>query len=245
MMNRIPLPATTVLGKWSILTWLVVMGLFTAVVTACSGNNKDMFFTENAALQYSKVHERLKDGLFEYNDIDALLKDNYIVSGHRIKKGRNLILAYRLYNKELGLDKNSFEKLSISIEGNKNKETVILNKDTSNIVFYSRGSSSFPKRGCYGYAKSGSVVYRKYSQHIDVTLSIYIQLTPTKKHLANLCKPFELNKSIIFKRKDINVLTPWEGVAGENVLEESHKGRKRRVKESKRAKKEKGDGGIK
>lgn len=151
-------------------------------------------------------------------------RDYVPVYAHRLKRGSGAILAHRFYsNGDLGvIDDEMFRKVTVWIAGGLPRSAVDLplGDATKCLLLFAHSGSAWPQAGCSGYGTSGTVRVEPAGRRFKIT--IHAEVTP----VGNNHDRCEMEKiDLTFKAKEIAFedLTPWLGIAGRHVYDETYR----------------------
>ncbi len=194
-------------------------------LSACGA---DTFYVEHATFSHIEDHRTTRTKLIQ-GIKSAERVENFVIAGHRITADDALVLAYRTFSPGAipFVDQAHFEKLTILLPANVSNiagDKITFQGNSEAIVFWSKGSANFPgKSGCYGYGSSGALTITSVS---DGSISAVLDLTIQSISPAGWkteCGNFVFRKSLVFARKRIQDLTPWDGTSGAHIYDESIK----------------------
>jgi len=198
---------------------LVLMAL-TVVLVGC--REPDTFFSTNVSLAQSDQHRRAQKGELTTSE----LADSYfLLSGHRIIQGTGTVLGVRHYSEGEALDSGKFRKLTIFVADRDDDRVVFeLPEAQSQVLAYlSEGSAEFPRNGCYGYARSGSIEVRQSGRNaIELKVNLDFDMEPAIPERNTWCKSERVHETISLEKIDVDNLTPWLGGPSEKLRDQSH-----------------------
>lgn len=195
----------------------------------CASVDEEWFVAPQADLQEESRHHDLSLA-FGTKGVARLGYEGqeFVVTGHRIKSGDDFILAFRRFDRGSSwlVDQATFTKLTASIPQAffKPGGEIHFPGSSNAIAYYSASSSNFPGAGgCFGYASRGlikvlSVAESEATVQLNLTFSLSSPVGSPKE-----CG--EQNIQGLFTVPIIQVarLTPWQGVAGKAIYEETIK----------------------
>ncbi len=152
-------------------------------------------------------------------------RDYVPVYAHRLKRGSGTIFAYRFYsNGDMGIiDDEDYRKTTVWIAGALPRSAVDLPLgDASKCLFvFSQGGSAWPQAGCSGYGTSGTVRVEPAGRRFKIT--IHGEVTPAG-NAHDRCGTEKVDVTFNAKEIAFQDLTPWLGVAGRHVYDETYRG---------------------
>jgi len=203
---------------------IIIVFFSIVTVAGCASSSTDSFFIEGAELHASGYLDRaeFKPSAFSIDQKDR----DIIFSGHRIKPGIGSVIGVREFSSKglFSTDQSAFRKISIYTTQSLPKEINSTIKIDSRdfIGFFSHSSSAFPgANGCFGYAKNGSVQIKRINDTgILLTLDVvFDQQSP--RGWTDDCSAVSISSVFITHKKSITNLTPWDGVRGKHVYDET------------------------
>lgn len=194
-------------------------------LNACTHTNEQWFFVRGAYMeQLSRHHELAKT--FASKVLPRLGYDGreFVVTGHRLKNGDGVVLAFRSFDSRLMVDTASFLKITAFLPRSKfspGTEIKIPDADGA-IVYYSASSSNFPGAGgCFGYASWGSIKVDSVSEsNITVTMDVHFRLA-SPLGSSSECGDKRVQGTYVISQLQLKELSPWQGVAGKTLYDES------------------------
>ena len=201
---------------------LITVLAVTLILSACQ---TDSFYIENASLSELQDHRAAQRLIYRGTTPEGL-KDYFQLTGHRVVPGMGTVLAYRAFSRGVIplVDQAGFEKLTIVLPDNLTntvENRIVISDGGEAIVFWSRGSSNFPRIGCYGYAVSGSITVTNKARDTLVADLDMILRSISPGGWEEECGTFAFKKALVLDRKTVQQLTPWEGTAGSHIYDES------------------------
>lgn len=187
----------------------------------------DTFFVNNTQFErtnFSDITPKYK--LIESGKYDEL-KDTTImfsVQNHRITQGEGDILAWRLFSDRMPLvmDDEQFEKLTIWIR-NVSIGKLSIGDSNQVIAYYTRGGSAWPDAGCGAELKNGIIDISEKADN-SITLHLQSNITCTNPNRPNKkAETFKLNENYKFKKFNFSELTPWHGLKGKHIYDETYR----------------------
>jgi hypothetical protein len=205
------------------ITRFLIIGLIT-LLCSCAAPNKTAFFVEGASLSGLSDHNRLRLAI-ENEDAITVSKE-FVVTGHRLVSGLGMVIGVREFSKGtiLNSDTSAFRKLTIYMPDPMatTKSTLSLKLDKSVIVFMSHSSANLPGiTGCFGYASDGTLNLKSISpSEFMVDLDLIVDLK-SPRGWKKECQQFHYVDHLTMQRKELNELSPWEGVVGKTLYDET------------------------
>ncbi|QEY11183.1 hypothetical protein [Cellvibrio sp. KY-YJ-3] len=126
-----------------------------------------------------------------------------------------LVIANRIY--ERGREP-SFTKVTISLPDKIENGDIFNFSSPDTRLFYSAASSFLPgKSGCFGFAKSGTLIIRQITaETIIVDLSVVVE-TASPLGWKGICGNISLKKQFTVHHRNYEELSPWDGVKKEDT----------------------------
>ena len=195
------------------------------LLSACG---TDAFYVEHATLSHLKEHHTLRTTAIQGTRSTERIED-FMLTGHRITADGALVLAYRTSSgRAISLvDQAHFEKLTILLPANFSKvvgSETVFQDDSEAMAYWSKGSANFPgKSGCYGYGSSGSLTITGISTNsITAAIDLTIQ-SVSPAGWKSECEKLLFRKTLVFEKRLVQDLTPWDGTMGAHIYDESIK----------------------
>jgi hypothetical protein len=197
---------------------LVVGGLWAYAAI----DKQDTFALQNSEFDDANYLRKIESSKGD----DRLLhhRDYVPVYGHRLKRGSGTIFAYRFYsNGDVGtIDDEEYRKVTVWIAGALPRSAVDLSLGDASkcLLVFIHAASAWTMGGCSGYGTSGTVNVEPMGSHFKIT--IHGEVTP----VGNADDDCRIEKvDLTFKAKEIafEVLTPWLGIAGRHVFDETYR----------------------
>jgi hypothetical protein len=190
----------------------------------CTKRHSEWFYVTNSELLDVTAHHSLLADIKSKGSFDV--PRDFVVTGHRIKRGVGSIIAFRDFDSgsQLITDQAAFQKLTVflpgSIQMQKTKLKIVSDRPIT--AYYSRSSSNFPGvSGCIGYALDGSIeIKEKTADHIQIKIDLTFELM-SPAGWQEQCGSFTLSRTAALQKKRFDKLTPWEGVEGDTLYDES------------------------
>lgn len=208
--------------KFKILCLAVLFAL-----QGCVHVDEQWFYVSNASLQELGRHQSLAK-VFEAKDAQRLGYNDreFVVIGHRIKDGEGSVIARRSFapGPFLSVDQASFLEITIFIPGSKlNAGTEVRIPDSAGVIaFLSTSSSNLPgNTGCFGYGSRGSIKVEGVSKtQVTVAVDIQFRLVNPPGSVGQ-CDERMVQGVYVVPRLRIQELSPWQGVAGKTIYDET------------------------
>ena len=208
---------------WSLAAIVVLLALVAGGLWAYAATDKhDTFALQNAELDDANYLRRIES--LEGDEGRIHRRTCVPVYAHRLKRGSGTIFAYRFYsNGDLGIiDDEDYRKVTLWMAGAIPRSAVDLPLGDASkcLLVFGHSGSAWPEAGCSGYGTSGTVRVEPAGRHFKIT--IHGEVTPA----GNAHAGCGLEKvDLTFKAKEIAFedLTPWLGIAGRFVYDETYR----------------------
>ena len=148
------------------------------------------------------------------------------VFAHRLAVGQGAVIGYRKYsNGELSMiDDETYEKITIWLP--KGLPTspieVRLNDASSAVVLRSHGGSAWPRHDCTGFVTDGALQITPAGTHYAAKVSGRIGYHYEDSH-SKECGSQTLEIVIRASKLNFAELTPWLGLEGKHVYDETYR----------------------
>lgn len=192
------------------------------VMVSCATQKESYFIVNDAMLSHADRHSTLQSAT---DNRSAKLTDkDFVITGHRVSFGTGVVLAARTYSSgsSLKTDQAAFKKVTIYLPSGKLQGRFEFSSDEGVVAYWSNGNASLlGMSGCYGYADRGSI---ELSEEIDRRIIVSVKMRFNLVSPAGWdkdCEPVQLDETWTLQRKSLAELTPWEGKAAENILDEA------------------------
>lgn len=209
----------------SVIRALYISAIFFTI--GCATKDEQWIFVPNASLQESSRHEALslallssKNPRLDYNNRE------FVVTGHRISEGKDIVIAFRSFDsgRPLSVDQARFAKITAIIPGShlRSGAEIRFPNTAGAMAYYSASSSSFPGAGgCFGYASEGviSIVSASAEQAV-INVDLRFRLNSPSGQ-SSACTEHAVRGAFNVSRVLLNQLTPWQGRPGKAIYEES------------------------
>jgi len=143
---------------------------------------------------------------------------------HRLKRGSGTIFAYRLYSDGdvLTIDDEVFRKVTVWIAGALPRSTVDLRLGDASkcLLVFTHAGSVWYQAGCSGYGTSGTVRVEPSGRHFKIT--IHGEVTPAG-NAHDRCGIEKVDLTLNAREIAFDDLTPWLGIAGRYVFDETYR----------------------
>jgi hypothetical protein len=136
---------------------------------------------------------------------------------HRLKRGRGLILAHRLYsNGNVGsIDDEYFRKITVWLPGGPPATEALYNLSgrANVLVLLSEGGSAWPRQACSGHVTAGTLRVARNGPRYRV--SLHGHFAPHGNDaMFRRCKPDLVDIEFTAAQIQFSQLTPWLGSTG-------------------------------
>lgn len=206
---------------------ILIDAIIVIAISGCASTGEGWFFVQDASLTDLPRHKELSRR-FLSDDAPKLgyAGKEFVVTGHRIVQGRDVVLAFRksFSERPFALDAAQFTKITVLIPSSdlRNGGVVTIPESDRAFAYYSSTSSSFPGAGgCFGYASSGTIRINSLSDHSvigDVHLKFRLSGPMSS---SSSCTDYAVQGRYELVRVAIDDLTPWQGAPAQSLYEET------------------------
>lgn len=182
-----------------------------AMLTACGGETTSFYVPKAGSgdpLRLQRLAERIAAGK------SSKIEFAEIIRAHRIGPGKGVVLAYR---EASAGDEDKIRKLTIFLPNGIGAPGAKLHFSKARdldgpLALLSDLASPGKIQDCTGMASGGQLSFRKVEGNkVVADLAIDFDMVPV--HHYDVCAPLRLERSIVFRRKALQELAPWEGRA--------------------------------
>lgn len=208
---------------WSLAAIIGFLVLVLGGLLACAAIDKrDTFVLQNSEFDDTNYLRKIESSKGD----DRLIhhRDYVPVYAHRLKRGSGTIFAYRFYSNGdvLTIDDEDYRKVTVWIAGALPRSAVDLSLGDASkcLLIFTHGGSAWELASCSGYGISGTVRVEPDDRQFKIT--IHGDITPA----GNAYDDCEIKRvDLTFKAKQIAFenLTPWLGIAGRHVFDETYR----------------------
>jgi hypothetical protein len=201
--------------------------LIIVALHGCAHVDEQWFYVSGASLQEFDRHRQLSQA-FATKTLPRLSYDDreFVVTGHRIRDGEGVVLAFRSFapGRFLVVDQASFLKITSFLPRTRLDPGMEIQLPDSNgtVVFLSTSSSNMPGgTGCFGYASHGSIkVHDVSAAQINVTVDLHFRLS-SPLGFSDECNERNVRGAYVLSRLRLQELTPWQGATGNTLHDET------------------------
>ena len=202
---------------------------FDLCADSSDGEYVDTFFLRGAALSDPAYLQTLD---LRSEDERAIDREHPGVFAHRISRGEDFILAYRLFaegppaapGQYRSTDGEGFEKLTISMPANMPEAggTVDLGSRQDVVIVYTVGGSAWPHSACSGLVSAGTLELAQVGPKWSVKLHGILRPTGNRS-VSKSCGESAIDKEFSASEYSFNQLSPWLGRPGSHVYDETYR----------------------
>ena len=190
---------------------------FVIATVGCAPAKADSFFIRSVSLADSVPISSTPPAQLSREERDFLP-----VRGHRLTSGHGVALAYRRYSAGslVAIDDETFEKVTVWLPDSLLIQEKVLDLRTRRdvVVRYSRGGSAWPGAACYGTAAEGQITLRQVeSNRVGAQVTFTMDLAG-----PSYCGRASFRRHLVFVRRALEQLTPWDGRSGSHIYEETY-----------------------
>lgn len=206
---------------------IVIVFMTISALAACAGVDEQWFYSSGAELQEKYRHNELSKLFAEKTPKAFPLEDReFVVKGHRIVRGGGSILAFRSFDRGSlwSADSSGFLKITAFVPDAMlaSKSRISIPNEGGAMAFLSTSSSSFPGvNGCFGYASEGTLnIDEVGASSIKIFVDIRFRLSGPPLFQGK-CEDRVVRGSYVVPQVRVGNLTPWQGIAGRSIYEET------------------------
>lgn len=192
----------------------------------CAHASEEWFIVRGASIEQLSKHDELNKTFLSKSPRRLGYDDKeFVVTGHRLKQGDGTVLGFRSFESGALVDSASFLKITVLLPDSDisaGREVSIPNAAGA-MAYYSTSSSNFPGAGgCFGYASEGLIKVQSVSEsNATIAIDLQFRLASPLGASGECGDGRRVTGTHVLRRIQFQQLTPWQGIAGKSLYDET------------------------